>query len=613
MGEHSLLFDTMIYLAAAVVFVPMAKRFGLGSVLGYLAAGCVIGPFGLRFVTDVHSIMHFAEFGVVLMLFMIGLELDPMRLWGMRRAVFGGGALQLAACGVPMAGAALGIGMSWKTALIVGFSLALSSTAIAMQSMAERNLSTSPLGRSSFAILLFQDIAAIPLIAMVPMLAEKTNATSGSSWAGPLTVLGAVVGVVLIGRYLTRPVLQIVARTHMREVFTAFTLLLVVGISQIMSFAGVSMALGAFLAGVLLASSEYRHALETDIAPFKGLLMGLFFIAVGMSIDFGLLARQPLLILALLLSFLAIKGLAIALIAKRMDVSRKQRWLFAALLGQGGEFAFVVFGVAREAHLLPGDWEGRLTLVVALSMAATPLLLVLLDWLATRAACEEAEKDDEIQPDDAPVIIAGFGRFGQIIGRLLFASGVRATVLDHDPDQIEMLRRFGFRIFYGDATRIELLEAAGIAHARVLVVAIDDMDTALSFVDEVQKHFPHVQIVARARNVTHYQELRKRGVVYVERELFESSLSAGRRTLEALGVARYEARERSDRFRRHNIAQLEALREFMDDDKERFSRVQTAREELTAQFHQDQAALDRMGIAGWQEDLAAEELEGSEA
>jgi glutathione-regulated potassium-efflux system ancillary protein KefC len=590
-----------------VLFVSLAKRFNLGSVLGYLLAGCAIGPYGARFVTDVESIMHFSEFGVVLMLFVIGLELDPKRLWGMRRDVFGGGALQFAACGAPIAAVLLAFGLPWQSAIVAGLALALSSTAIAVQTMTERNLLNTPLGRTSFAVLLFQDIAAIPLIGLVPLLATTAGAapapSGGAEWIGLLKIGAAIVIVVFIGGYLTQPVLRVVARTDLRELFTAFALLLVIGISQLMALAGVSMALGAFLAGVLLASSEYRHALETDLEPFKGLLMGLFFISVGMSIDFGLLAREPLLMAALVLGFVALKSFALALLARPLAISARQRWLFAGLLGQGGEFAFVVFGVAGQARLLPGDWDARFTLVVALSMAITPLYLLLSDRVTARRAERQSVEYDRIESDGAPVLMAGFGRFGQIIGRLLFASGLRATVLDHDPDQVDLLRKLGFRVFYGDATRAELLEAAGAKHARVLVNAIDDVEDSLALVDIAREHFPHLRIIARARNVTHYAELRERGVEVVERETFEAALMTGRRTLEALGMAPYEARESADRFRRHNVSRLEMMLPEFRDETRRLSSAKAGREELEAQFRADRAALDRIGVAGWEEEL----------
>ena len=598
MHERSFLVDVAIYLAAAVVFVPLASRLRLGAVLGYLFAGCLIGPFGLGLVSDVESILHVAEFGVVLMLFVIGLELDPDRLWAMRARVFGGGSVQMVVCGGVLSAAGLAAGLPWQAAVIAGFALALSSTAIAVQTMAERGVLNSTMGKTAFGVLLFQDIAAIPLIGIVPLLSAGPAAPSGPLWLGIAKVVAAIVGVILVGRYATRPALRAIAKTHLRDVFTAFALLLVIAIALLMDLVGVSMALGAFLAGVLLASSEYRHALETDIEPFKGLLMGLFFIAVGMSIDFGLLVSRPLLVAALVVGFVGLKTAALALLAPRLGVPRGQQGLFAALLSQGGEFAFVVFGIAGAAHVLPGDWDKILTLVVALSMVLTLLLVLAADALQRRRGAAGEREPDSIEAEDAPVIIAGFGRFGQVVGRLLFASRLKATVLDHDPDNIETLRRFGFRVFYGDATRIDLLEAAGGHQATVIVNAVDDIDANLRLVDVVQEHFPNLRIIARARNVTHWLELRARGVAVIERETFESALVAGRRALELLGVHPHEARERGDHFRRHNLVSLDALRTDLKDEH-RVAAVRAAREELERQFEKDHAELERQLGSDW--------------
>ena len=589
----------IIYLGAAVVCVPIASRLKLGSVLGYLAAGCAIGPYGLRLVGDHEATLHFAEIGVVLMLFLIGLELDPKKLWTMRRPVFGGGGLQLLACASVTIPVLLALSLRWQAALVTGIALALSSTAVSMQTMAEKNLLKTPVGQASFSVLLFQDIAAIPLLAVVPLLGNGSGEVS-SGWLGAAEAFGAISAVVVIGRFLTRPLLRVVAGTGLREVFTAFTLLLVLGIAVLMAQAGISMALGAFLAGVLLASSEYRHALETDIEPFKGLLMGLFFIAVGMSIDFGLLAARPLQVVALVLGYQVLKGLMLRVVAGVVGVTRKSRWLFAALLAQGGEFAFVVFGVARMGGVLPGDWDALLTLTVALSMALTPLMLML-ERHFMRPAPDEREQD-HVEGEGARVIIAGFGRFGQIVGRLLFASGVKATVLDHDPENIEVIRRFDFRVYYGDATRLDLLEAAGAADAVVLVNAIDDPSTSLRLVDAVQEHFPRLTVVARARNVGHYHALRSRGIEVVERETFESALRVGQRTLTVLGVGPYEARERADRFRRQNASSLESILPHWHDEKLRLQMARTARQQLEEQMQLDRAELDKLGGHGWHED-----------
>ena len=596
MAEASILRDALVYLGAAVVCVPLAKRSGLGSVLGYLVAGFLIGPSALRWVGDVQSTLHFAEFGVVMMLFLIGLELDLKRLAAMRRAVFGGGALQMAACGLALAAGLLALGLPWKAALVAGLAMAMSSTAIAVQTMNERNLMLAPVGRTSFSVLLFQDIAAIPLIALVPFLGGGSGA--GAGWFGAGKAIAAIVAVVLIGRFAIPPLMRLIARADVREIFTAFALLLVIGIAQLMAGAGLSMALGAFVAGVLLASSEYRHALETDIAPFKGLLLGLFFMAVGMSIDLGQVIARPGLLAVLVVGLVVLKGTALALIAPTLGVPRKERWLFGALLAQAGEFAFVVFGVGREAAVLPREWEGLLTAAVALSMAATPLLLLAFDRLTARRANEERAAD-AIDDDTAPVIIAGFGRYGQIVGRVLLAHGFRITVLDHNPDQIESIRRFGYKVFYGDATRLDLLTAAGATRARLLVVAIDDVAESLALVDRVRESFPELAIVARARNVRHWLELDERGVSAIERETFESSLKSARAALTLLGVEPYEAREVAEAFRRQNLATLQAMRPHFRDEAKTVAIAKSGREELEENLKRDREARAQRSVDGW--------------
>ncbi|CDJ75295.1 TPA: glutathione-regulated potassium-efflux system protein [Serratia marcescens] len=532
MDNHHMMIEGLIYLGSAALFVPIAVRLGLGSVLGYLIAGCIIGPWGLKLVSDAESILTFAEIGVVLMLFIIGLELDPKRLWTLRASVFGGGSIQMVGCGLALSAFCYFLGLNWKVALLIGLTLALSSTAIAMQAMSERNLTPSPIGRSAFAVLLFQDIAAIPLVAMIPLLASSgATTTLGAFVLSAAKVVGALTMVVLLGRYVTRPLLHFVARSGMREVFSAVALFLVFGFGILLEMAGLSMAMGAFLAGVLLASSEYRHALESDIQPFKGLLLGLFFIGVGMSIDFGTLFHHPLLIASLLLGFMLIKAALL--------------WLIGPLLG-----------------------------------------------VPKRPA-------DVIDDENASVIIAGFGRFGQIAGRLLLANGVHTVVLDHDPDHIETLRKFDTKVFYGDATRADLLEAAGAAHAKVLINAIDDVEDSLALTELARQHFPHLKVVARARDVDHWYQLRQLGVEKPERETFESSLRVGRETLELLGLDAYEAREKADTFRRYNLKMLEDTLENYQDTEFRIASLQRAKEMLSAAIEQDQNRLARVQQTGW--------------
>lgn len=446
MDSHTLL-QALIYLGSAALIVPIAVRLGLGSVLGYLIAGCIIGPQGLRLVTDAESILHFAEIGVVLMLFVIGLELDPQRLWKLRASVFGGGALQMGVCGGLIGLFCMFLGLRWQVAELIGMTLALSSTAIAMQAMNERNLTVSQVGRSAFAVLLFGDIAAIPLVAMIPLLAASGASTTLGAFAlSALKVAGALALVVLLGRYVTRPALRFVARSGLREVFSAVALFLVFGFGLLLEEVGLSMAMGAFTAGVLLASSEYRHALESDIEPFKGLLLGLFFIGVGMSIDFGTLVENPLRILLLLAGFLAIKIVMLWLVARPLGVPAKQRRWFAVLLGRGSEFAFVVLARRKWRMYLSRNGQSADAGGRAVDGGYADFLVLLTRMEKT--ATGEAREADEIDEEQPRVIVAGFGRFGQIAGRLLLSSGVKMVVLDHDPDHIETLRKFGMKVLW---------------------------------------------------------------------------------------------------------------------------------------------------------------------
>ncbi|WP_369789015.1 glutathione-regulated potassium-efflux system protein KefC [Rouxiella sp. WC2420] len=591
MDNHGMMIEGLIYLGSAALFVPIAVRFGLGSVLGYLIAGCIIGPWGLKLVSDVESILTFAEIGVVLMLFIIGLELDPKRLWTLRASVFGGGSIQIVGCGLVLSAFCAALGLDWKIAILIGLTLALSSTAIAMQAMSERSLTPTPIGRSAFAVLLFQDIAAIPLVAMIPLLASTGESTTMLAFGiSAAKVVGALAIVILLGRYVARPVLHFVARSNMREVFSAVALFLVFGFGLLLEMAGLSMAMGAFLAGVMLASSEYRHALESDIQPFKGLLLGLFFIGVGMSIDFGTLIHHPLLIAGLLVGFMALKAALLWIIAPMLSVPKRQRGMFAILLGQGSEFAFVIFSAAQLAGVLPADWAKALTLAVALSMAVTPILLVIASRLE-RNAPKDDRPQDIIDDEHASVIIAGFGRFGQIAGRLLLANNVHTVVLDNDPDHIETLRKFGTKVFYGDATRVDLLESAGAAQAKVLINAIDDVAANLELTRLAKENFPNLKIIARARDVDHWYQLRQLGVEAPERELFEGSLRAGRETLELLGLDPYEAREKAEQFKFFNLKMLEATLANYEDTEFRLAGLARARDMLTAAIEEDQQRL----------------------
>ncbi|MCW5300566.1 glutathione-regulated potassium-efflux system protein KefC [Herbaspirillum lusitanum] len=589
--EQTLL-HPLIYLLAAVVAVPIAKKLGLGAVLGYLLAGIAIGPWGLGLISEVEDILHFSEFGVVLLLFLIGLELDPKRLWSLRRHIFGWGSAQVGLVSLGLFGAALAVGIDWRVALIGALGMSLSSTAIALATLGERKLTATPAGSAGFAILLFQDIAAIPMMAAVPLLGVAVAQGSGQGWLHTLQVVAVIALLIFGGRYLIRPILRIIAKTDMREIFTAFSLLLVIATCLLMQSVGMSMALGTFLAGVLLADSEYRHALESDLEPFKGLLLGLFFIAVGMSVDFGIFLEQPWLILGMVLGFLVIKTAVLYGLAKCFRIPRDQQIFFAFLLSQGGEFAFVVFGAAATAQVLTPRISSILVVVVALSMVITPLLLLFHDRvLLPRLQARGRQPEDDIEPQDNPVIIAGFGRFGQIVGRLLHANGIGLTILDHDPDQVESLRKFGFKVFYGDATRIDLLRTAGADKARLIVIAIDDAPASLKLVEAVQRAFPHLKIAARARNVTHLYDLMDRGVTVLERETFESALQMGRQVLRQLDFGAYRAHRAAMKFRAHNIETLHKLYPHYKDQQQMVSMAVQAREELEAMFASDNDAI----------------------
>jgi len=588
---------SLVYLGAAVVAVPLSRALGLGSVIGYILAGIAIGPWGLGLVRGVQEILDFAGLGVVLMLFLIGLELEPQRLWSLRRPIFGWGTAQVLGCTAALCVAALlSAKLPWRESVVASLGLALSSTAIALQVMGERNLLRTSSGQAGFAILLFQDVAAIPILALLPLLGGRAGNAhlhlfGGSVWLEAGKTMAVVAGVVIGGRLLLRPILRWIARSRTPEIFTAAALLLVVATAALMQFVGLSMALGAFLAGVLLADSEYRQELETDIEPFKGLLLGLFFIAVGMSIDFGVLLASPVLMLLLVAGFMAVKAIVVLLLARAIAVPLQDRPVFTLLLAQGGEFAFVVFQAAAGAGVLPARTSSLLIGAVATSMLLSPLLLVIVDrWVVPRTAPGKARLAELAVPQHAPVIIAGFGRYGQIVGRLLAAQAIASTVLDHDADMIETARAFGYEVFYGDATRLDLLRTAGAATAKVLVVAVDDVQQSLKIVELARQHFPHLELVARARDVTHWNELRDRGVMRVQRELFESSLRSGRTVLELLGHPPFEARSLAMRFRRANLQLFEDMYPHHRDRAKVIAVTKQARRQLAEQMAQERAA-----------------------
>jgi len=567
-NTEGFLFQALIYLAAAVVAVPIAKRLGLGSVLGYLVAGIIIGPFVLGFIGEEgQDVLHFAEFGVVLMLFVIGLELKPALLWKLRMPILGMGGLQVVGTTGVGFGVATLLGLQWQSALTVGLTLALSSTAIVLQSLSEKGLLKSSGGQNTLSILLFQDVAVIPMLAVLPLLAlpgasEVLHGTDGAQTlisgmpvgAQTAITIGVVIGIIIAGRYIVSPAFRLVARTGLRELFTAATLLLVVGIALLMSAVGLSPALGTFLAGVVLAGSEYRHELETDIEPFKGLLLGLFFIAVGASIDFRIIISDPVLIIGLVGILVVGKILVLVLVGTVFRLGTDNTLLSALSLAQGGEFAFVLLSFAVQSRAVEGRIAGILVAVVALSMAVTPLLIILYDrGLRPRLGTREKEhrEPDEIDRNDG-VIVAGFGRVGSTIGRFLQANGVSATYLDIDPQNVDLLRKLGLEVFYGDACRPDLLRAAGAEGARLLIVAVDDTEKSRQVVAAARSHFPHLEIMVRSVGWIDTYDHLNRGIDRVYRETFETALRMGCDALSILGHRRHYSRRAANRFRRHD-------------------------------------------------------------
>jgi monovalent cation:proton antiporter-2 (CPA2) family protein len=615
-------YEAFVFLLAAVVAVPIAKRLALGSVLGYLLAGVAIGPYVLGLLgTEGQDVMHFAEFGVVMMLFLVGLELEPSLLWKMRTPILGLGGLQVAITSLAIAAIAMALGLDWRVALAIGLILSLSSTALVLQTMAEKGLMRTAAGQSSFAVLLFQDIAFIPMLALLPLLATAAPDSSAAhgegtatwlellpTWAHPLALLGAIALIVVAGRLVVCPALRIIARTRLREIFVAAALLLVIGTSLLMAKVGLSPALGTFLAGVVLATSEFRHELESDIEPFKGLLLGLFFLAVGASIDFTLIAGRPLLIGGLVVGLVATKLVLLLALGTAFRMGVDQTLLFGLALAQGGEFAFVLSSFAVTEGVLESELASTLVVVVALTMLVTPLLLLLGDKLllpriGTRRAHEPA---DDIE-GESPVIIAGYGRFGQIVGRLLDAKGIGTTVLDIDSNRVDLLRRFGHRVYYGDANRYDLLLSAGAGEAQLLVLALDQHDKTLELVHTARRHFPHLVVLARATGRTAAYELLDAGVEHVYRETLDSALALGTAALRELGVPAYRAHRSARSFRRQDEIDLRELGAHRKDEK-RYVRMSLGRrDDLARLLRRDLETGARHEDSGWDTDTLRRE------
>ncbi|MEM7295166.1 MAG: monovalent cation:proton antiporter-2 (CPA2) family protein [Pseudomonadota bacterium] len=577
---ESFLLQATLYLGAGLLAVPIATRLGLGSVLGYLIAGICIGPiFGL--VGDMASLQHFAEFGVVMMLFIIGLELEPKALWDMRSRLIGLGGLQVGLSTAAIMGVAILLDQPWQTALAIGLIFSLSSTAIVLQTLSEKGLMQSGGGRSAFSVLLTQDIAVIPMLALLPLLAVASyghghddhhgDAHASFSlveglpgWGVTLVTIGAVAAIVLAGMFLTRPIFRFINSARLRELNTAFSLFIVVAIAVLMNLVGLSPALGAFLAGVVLANSEFRHELESDIEPFKGLLLGLFFITVGAGINFEVFFGAPLQMLSLTLGLMALKGLILFLLAVVFKMRGRDRMLFTLSLAQAGEFGFVLISFALQQSVLPVGLSEQLLLIVALSMMITPLFFILYDKLASRVADGTPTPDADEIDEQNQIIIAGIGRFGQVVNRMVRMAGYQTTVLDHDLGTIEVMRTFGFKSFFGDPTRPEMLHAAGLETAKTLVVALDDKEAATQLTRYARRIRPDLHIVARARDRIHVYELYQAGANDIVRELFDSSLRAGRYVLENIGLTEYDASEIEHDFFRRDRQALKELAALWD-------------------------------------------------
>ncbi|HKP96857.1 MAG TPA: monovalent cation:proton antiporter-2 (CPA2) family protein [Fibrobacteria bacterium] len=576
---HTPLLQAFIYLAVAVVAVPISKRAGFGSVLGYLLAGVLIGPHLLGWAGQGEDVRQFAEFGVIMMLFLIGLELQPKLLWKLRVPILGLGTLQVAVSAAVLALGALALGAPWKAAVAIGLTLSMSSTAIVLQSLAEKRLDKTAGGQSAFSVLLFQDIAVIPILALLPFLASASAAAKPAGHGGvaalspglqALSVLGAVVAVIAGGRFLARPLFRYIAGSRLREIFTAFALLLVVGITLLMEQVGMSPALGAFLAGVVLADSEYRHELEGDIEPFKGLLLGLFFISVGAGVDVPYVLGEPLPVAGLVLAIMLVKAAVLLGLAKAFKLERSQGVLLAMSLCQVGEFAFVLLGLIGQLRVLEGDTMRLLVAAVALSMVATPPLLILLERIVLirfARAAEPAREMDKIESEDAPVLIAGFGRMGNVIGRLLQVNGIRTTVMDHNHEVVEVVRKLGLKAYYGDASRLDLLYAAGAGKAKVFILAIDDPDKTLEIAAAVRQHFPHLALLCRAKGRNDGYGLINMGVKYVYRETMGTSMDMGMDALRLTGMRAFHANRAVHAFRSHNDGAFRDLAKHWSDRK----------------------------------------------
>lgn len=595
--EHGDFLSTaFIYLIAAVASVPIAKRLGLGSILGYLIAGVLIGPYGIGAVGDQTEMLHFAEFGVVMMLFLIGLELRPSLLWSMRSLILGAGLTQVVLSAIVLAFIGYFLVENFNQAVALGLIFALSSTAIVLQSLGEKGLMKTPAGQTSFGILLLQDLAVIPFISLMPLLATASIPSAGDP-AGDSTLvkvfvpLVAVATLIVAGRYVVKPIFRFIAQSRLREVFTAAALLMIVAIALLMNLVGLSPALGAFVAGVVLAENEYRHEIESDLQPFKGLLMGLFFLGVGASVDFNLFAAEFRLILMAVGLLIVAKFIVLLAVGKICKLDKRSGLMAAFFLAQGGEFGFVLFEYARQSSVFDDRMVSIGILVVAVSMISAPLMMIIFEkLLAPNLEAQPENQPDDIEPE-GPIIVAGFGRFGQIISRMLIAAGHHLTILDHDSEQIELVRRFGNKVFFGDASRLDLLRAAGASEAQLMVIAVDSIEKSLEMVRVAQKHFPNLPLAVRARNRQHAYELIRSGVTVFERDTFRSAISLGVDALQQLGMSEKQAIQAGERFTRHDRQTLKELSELWGDEKAYGTAVRKNMEELKQILESDEDYL----------------------
>ena len=584
----SLLQEAIIYLVAAIIAVPISKRLGFGSVLGYLAGGIIIGPFGLRFIRDPEHILHFAELGVVFLLFIIGLELQPSRLWVLRRMIFGLGSAQVVLSAIVIGLLAWTYGFTPTAAAVSGLILALSSTAFVLQLLAEKKQLTTTYGRAAFSILLFQDLAVIPLIALLPLIGSGASGENQFDLLKVGITLASIAGLIIGGRFLLRPLLRIVAHSKLPELFTATALLVVIGAALFMQFAGMSMVLGAFIAGMLLADSEYRHELEADLAPFKGLLLGLFFIAVGMSVNIGLLLKEPMTILLFVVGLMVAKAIVLYPLARVFGLCNTKGALsLAAVLSQGGEFAFVLFALVAREQIMDTTQIDRLILAVVVSMMLTPVVYMIIENVTGRTADKDEAEYDGMQDEGNAVIIAGFGRVGQIVGRLLRVKGKSFTALEIDSSQVDVVRRYGSKVYFGDAGRLDLLRAAGADRAKLLVLAIDDIEASVRTAETVIRNFPHLTIVARARNRRHAHTLMDLGITHIFRETFFSSLAMSGRVLDMLGFDQQEVRRSIDTFREHDKRLLDEQHAIHHDEERLIQSAKDTARELESLLRND--------------------------